>query len=157
MKKLIKLTIWCSIFFFIGRATTPTIREIRTVEVPVEIEVKAIEATPTPIPTEKELLIAEIREVFADHADDALKLLTAKECHENLSLDPKAININDDELHSRDLGLFQINEYWQGFRHQGKADQFLLDPHINIRIAWRIYEDNNYSFSQWTCGRELGI
>lgn len=92
----------------------------------------------------------EIKQVFGKYADKAFKLL---EC-ENRSLDPFAVNYNEG---STDYGIFQINDYWQGIRHKGKAEQFLFDTSINIRIAWRIFEDDGYSFKLWTCGRKLGI
>lgn len=95
----------------------------------------------------------EIREVFGTHADKALKLLTC----ENSSHNPDAKNYNNDDVQSIDYGIFQINDHWQGIRHKGKAEQFLLDPSINIRIAWRIYQDDGYSFKLWTCGRKLGL
>lgn len=90
-----------------------------------------------------------IEEVFGKHADKAFKVLSC----ENASLNPKAINTaGNTPKGSRDMGVFQINEYWQGVN--GK---FLLDPELNVRIAWKIYKDNGYSFERWTCGRKLGI
>jgi hypothetical protein len=94
-----------------------------------------------------------IKEVFGEHSDKAFKLL---EC-ENGSLNPEAVNQNYDSNKTRDLGLFQINSYWQGIRHDGKAEQFLFDPAINTQIAYRLFVDSGYSFKMWTCGRELGI
>lgn len=155
-KKFIKLLAWITVFFFIGRLTAPTIQTIRIVEVPVEIEKEIPEPSPV-LKSEQDLLKEEIKFVFGEHYADAMKLLTDPVCHENLPLDPKAIHKNNDSVKSRDLGLFQINDHWQGFDHQGKADQFLLDPHINIRIAWRLYEDAGYSFNAWSCGKVLGI
>ncbi len=110
--------------------------------------------SPTPtLPTEREEIRKEIVEVFGSHSDKALLLLSC----ENGSLNPLAINHNNDEVKSTDYGIFQINSFWQGIRHDGKAKQFLLDPHINIRIAWRLYQDDGYSFKLWTCGRKFGI
>lgn len=103
----------------------------------------------------------EIRAVFGAHYDDAMLLLrgngTVNGCRENSNLNPKSVNKNTDNVGSIDYGVFQINDYWQGFRHDGKAKQFLLDYRINIRVAWNIYQADNYSFKQWTCGREYGI
>lgn len=95
----------------------------------------------------------EIEEVFGKYSEKAFKLLKC----ENSKLDPTAFNINNDSVGSKDYGIFQINDYWQGIRHQGKAEQFLFDPSINIRIAWRIFEDSGYSFNLWTCGKRLNI
>lgn len=95
-----------------------------------------------------------IRAKFGKHSDKALLLLTGPGCAENRSLNPKATNQNPGSI---DRGVFQINDKWQGFAHQGKANQFLYDPDINIDIAWRLYEDSGYSFKLWTCGRYHGI
>lgn len=117
--------------------------------------------TPTPLPTplgkatedKKREMVELVKEVFKEYSDKALKLLNC----ENRSLDSEVVNTNKDNLHTQDFGLFQINSYWQGVRHIGKAKQFLLDPEINARIAYRIFEDDGYSFKQWTCGKKLGI
>lgn len=107
-----------------------------------EVEVKVYE---TPKTVEEK-----IKAVFGDHADKAFQLLTC----ENRSLDPRATNYNPGSI---DRGIFQINDKWQGFKHQGKADQFLYDEDININIAWRLYEDSGYNFNLWTCGKNMGI
>jgi hypothetical protein len=126
------------------------------------------EVSPTPTPEPETVIIEEIVEetdqynemknivieTFGEHSDKALKLLTC----ENRSLDPNAVNDNRTWGGvGRDLGLFQVNEFWQGIRHEGKAEQFLFDPEINVRIAWRLFEDSGYSFHMWTCGKTLGI
>lgn len=103
----------------------------------------------------------EIKLVFGSHYDKAMLLLrgngAVNSCKENSSLNPFAVNKNKDNIGSTDYGVFQINDYWQGFRHMGKAEQFLMDYKINIRVAWRIYQDDGYSFKLWTCGRANGI
>lgn len=86
----------------------------------------------------------EIRSVFGEYADEAFKIL---EC-ENRNLDPEAVNINKD---SKDLGVFQINTKWHGFLKSVNNERYLFDPAINIRIAWRIFEDSGYSFKLWSC------
>jgi len=124
----------------------------------------AVTATPSPAPTgstEHEEIVELIIDVFGEHADKAFLLLQgdgAGTCAENRHLDPDAMNDNTQWGGvGKDWGIFQINDHWQGFRHAGKAEQFLTDPELNIRIAWRIFEDNGYSFSRWTCGRVYGI
>lgn len=105
----------------------------------------------------------EIKKVFGKHYDKAMLLLKGDGkggCHENGGLDPHIEHKNRDangNVKSIDYGVFQINGYWQGFRHTGKAEQFLLDPEINIRVAWSIFEADGYSFKQWTCGKAYGI
>lgn len=92
---------------------------------------------------------AKIKEVFGVHADKAFKVLSC----ENSALNPNAVNTAGNEpAGSRDIGVFQINEYWQ--KTQGK---FLFDPEVNIRVAYIIFRDNGYSFDRWTCGRRFGI
>lgn len=118
--------------------------EVRYVEVPTEVIKHELPQS----------IQDDIRAVFGDYADDAMRVL---EC-ENKRLDPEAVNDNTTWGGvGRDHGIFQINDYWQGFRHDGKAKQFLQDPAINIRVAWRIFEDEGYSFQKWTCGRTLGL
>lgn len=114
------------------------------------VEAKEVKTTPTPTPTEAPHPIKDkIREVFGRHADKAFKLL---EC-ENSTLNPQAVNTyGNTPAGSRDIGVFQINEYWQGVNAK-----FLLDPDLNVRIAWRIYTDSDYTFRMWTCGKRLGI
>ena len=109
--------------------------------------------------TERDEIKNYIQSVFGSHTSQAMRLLTDPKCHENLNLDPKIKHENkvDGKVSSIDYGLFQINGKWQGISHEGKARQFLLDYKINTQIAWRLYEDNNYSFSAWSCGRALGI
>jgi hypothetical protein len=104
----------------------------------------------------------EIKQVFGDHYAKAMLLLKGNgkpgACSENKTLNIKALNDNTKwGGKGKDWGVFQINDKWQGITHEGKAKQFLLDPHINIRIAWRLYEDSGYSFRLWTCGRIYGI
>lgn len=119
-------------------------KDIKYIEVPTKVIKYEIPQT----------IQDDIRAVFGEYADDAMRVL---EC-ENKGLNPKAVNDNTAWGGvGRDHGIFQINDYWQGFRHGGKATQFLHDPAINIRVAWRIFEDEGYSFAKWTCGRKLGI
>lgn len=103
--------------------------------------------TPTPFienPTKDQQTISDyIKEVFGKDADRAFKLL---EC-ENRSLNPNAVNTaGNTPAGSRDIGVFQINEYWQGVN--GK---FLFNPKINVQIAYQIFKDSGYSFKMWAC------
>lgn len=155
---------WFILGFFAGSILAVTIIRAKY-EVPMvsplgepKTEVKTIEvhAIEPENPIE-----AEIREVFGEYSDKALLLLKGRgdgTCAENRTLNPKAVNDNTEWGGTgQDLGVFQINNYWQGFRHYGKSVQFLFDPSINIRVAWRIFVDEGYSFSKWTCGRYYGI
>jgi len=116
--------------------------------------------TPTPT-TQQEEIEKEIREVFGEHSEKAFLLLKGKEhgtCRENYGLNPKAINRNwvkgkPGVYSSSDYGIFQINDKWQGVTNT----KFLFDYKINIRMAWRIYEDSNYSFNLWSCGKYYKI
>jgi hypothetical protein len=91
----------------------------------------------------------EINQVFGNDAPKAFKLLSC----ENHALNPNAVNTAGNfPVGSRDIGVFQINEYWQKVNAT-----FLFNPDINIRIAYQIYKDDGSSFHMWTCGRKLGI
>lgn len=138
------------------------------------IELKALPVTPTILPTASPVpettesraeelndgqdeVVGLIEEVFGEHTDKAMLLLKGRgpgTCAENPKLDPKAVNYNRG---STDFGVFQINDHWNGFKQPSRNDDFLFDPEINVRIAWRLYEDNDYTFRLWTCGRYYGI
>lgn len=123
-------------------------------EAKVEYERDQLEEYVEEIDSEDEAMKAIVKEVFGEHYDKAMLLLTC----ENRGLNPEAIGDNSKfGNNTKDWGLFQINDYWQGFRHEGKAMQYLLDPEINARVAWRLYEDDGYSFKLWSCGKKLGI
>jgi len=94
-----------------------------------------------------------IEQVFGKDSDKAFLLLqgtSSVSCHENRGLNPSAIHINDDG--SKDVGVFQISEYWQGV-----PARFLLDYKVNVDVAHKIYVDSGYNFHLWTAGRCLGI
>jgi len=92
----------------------------------------------------------EIFNVFGkEHFDKAMIIV---DC-ENKGQDPKAVNVNSDKQKSKDFGIFQINNFWQEVGNE----KFLFDPAINIRIAWRIFENDGYQFSLWTCGKKYKI
>jgi hypothetical protein len=85
---------------------------------------------------------AYIHQVFQEHAEKALRLLRC----ENRSMNVKAVHVNNDARKSKDVGLFQINEYWQGVQ-----PKFLLNYKVNTQIAWQLYKENGYSFKLWSC------
>lgn len=90
-----------------------------------------------------------VKQTFGDDAPKAFELLSC----ENSSLNPNAVNTAGNfPPGSRDLGTFQINEYWQGVNAK-----FLTDYKINTMIAKKIYDDSGHSFKMWSCGRRLGI
>jgi hypothetical protein len=117
-------------------------------------QIDKIIATPTPKyhlieTTENEDIRNYIKEVFGEDQDKAFTLLSC----ENADLDPNIVNTAGNEpAGSRDVGVFQINEYWQEVQYK-----YLLNWKINIQIAYQIFIEDGKSFKQWTCGRSLGI
>jgi len=104
---------------------------------------------------EKTLIKEEIRTVFGQDYDRAMKLLTDPRCHENLALDPNAVNDNTTwGGKGQDIGIFQISTYWQGFDNH--SVKFLKNYKVNIRIAKQIFDESG-SFKMWTCGKYLKI
>jgi len=123
---------------------------------PVVGEIQASEALVKKFEPQNDIE-AEIYAVFGEeHFDKAMLILTSDSCHENKTLDPKAVNKNytkDGKVASIDYGIFQINDHWQGVTNAN----FLFDTDINIRMAWNIYKNSDFTFSRWTCGKKLGI
>lgn len=122
--------------------------------IPAGIESPAIQVTPAQTTEveetdENEQIREYIKEVFGSHADTAFKLLSC----ENSKLNPDAVNTAGNYPEgSRDIGVFQINEFWQ--KTQGK---FLFNWRINVQIAHQLYTENGNSFKLWTCGKNLNI
>lgn len=124
---------------------------------------RAIEPTPEPVlasEDQQKEIEAYIKTVFGKDSDKAMRLLTDRKCHENMSLDPEAVNRNwiagqKGKYSSSDHGLFQINDRWQGFNEH--SVRFLYDYKINTHIAKRIFDESGGNFSRWTCGKALGI
>lgn len=146
----------------------PLIKKAFAQNVSFKIQRKTVSPTPTAIPialptktpvSEQYTAVHnEIEAVFGKYASLAFKLLQDPQCHENGMLRPEAKNINWDKkipglIDSTDWGVFQINDHWQGVTNIA----FLTDYHINIRMAWNIFEHHNYHFDAWTCGKALGI
>jgi hypothetical protein len=95
-----------------------------------------------------------IRLTFGVYADKAMQLLTDPACHENLHLDPLAVNDNTTWGGiGRDRGIFQISDYF----HPAVSDACAFDFKCNISYAYKMFVNDNYHFTRWTCGRELGI
>ncbi len=98
--------------------------------------------------TQHDQIVNYIHEVFKEDADKAFLVLSC----ENHALNPNAVNTAKNiPVGSRDIGVFQINEYWQ--KVQGK---FLFNWKVNIEVAHQLYEENG-SFKLWSCGKRLGV
>ncbi len=113
--------------------------------------------SPTPIVVNEDVK-REIIEVFGEYSDKAFLLLQGGgkgTCVENTNLDPKAVNLNKDG--SKDLGVFQLNDNWHGFKKTVNNERYLLDSSINIRMAYRLFKESGDSFKLWTCGKAYGI
>jgi hypothetical protein len=108
--------------------------------------------TPTPaviIPQGNQDIVSYIYEVFGPDANKAFLLLSC----ENSTLNPDTVNtFGNWPPGSRDIGVFQINEYWQGVN--GK---FLFNWKVNVEIAHQLYVENGNQFNLWSCGKRLGI
>lgn len=103
--------------------------------------------TVTPTPSENDEIRAYIKEVFGTDSDKAFKLL---QC-ENASLKPDRVNTAGNFPEgSRDIGVFQINEYWQKV-----PAKFLFNWKINVQIAHQLYTENG--FKQWACAKRMGV
>ncbi|MBU4154493.1 MAG: hypothetical protein KKD63_16605 [Proteobacteria bacterium] len=99
--------------------------------------------------TEREQIDNYIQEVFGSNSDYANRIL---DC-ENHARNPKAVNTTGNTpTGSRDIGIFQINEYWQ--KTQGK---FLLNWKINVEVAHQLYVENGNSFKLWSCAKKVGV
>lgn len=95
-----------------------------------------------------------ITKVFGEYAPKAFQLLQDPKCHENLKLDPLAVNDNRTwGGKGRDRGIFQISDYY----HPAMTDEMVFDFKQNIDYAWRMFRADNFTFKRWTCGRFLSI
>ena len=108
--------------------------------------VKEVVVTPEPPRTREDAIRQEIIEVFGKDSDDAFRILSC----ENKGLRPDAVNTNTDG--SKDYGIFQINNKWQGVTNVS----FLTDWKINIHMAKRIF-DGRGNWSAWACAKKVGL
>ena len=117
---------------------------------PNKAYVKEVLVTPTPpiehATSQQDAIINEIREVFGKDSDDAFRILSC----ENKGLRPDAVNTNTDG--SKDYGIFQINNKWQGVTNVS----FLTDWKINVNMAKRIF-DGRGNWSAWACAKKVGL
>jgi len=98
---------------------------------------------------EQKDIVDYINQVFGQDADKALQLLSC----ENHRLNPSAVNTAGNfPAGSRDIGVFQINEYWQKTNAK-----YLFNWKINVLVAKQLFDENHGSFNLWTCGRKLGL
>ena len=95
--------------------------------------------------TEKEQIVAYIKQVFGDQSGNAFKILSC----ENANLNPKAINRNRNG--STDHSIFQVNSIHT--KRYGSA--FKTDWKANIDVAYKIYKASGWS--AWSCSHKLGI
>lgn len=106
--------------------------------------------------SEQDQITSYIKQVFGEDSDKALLLLSGNDkCHgENPSLNPKALHDNGG---SKDYGLFQWNDYWNGFNKTVNNERYLFDYEINTHLAYRKFINDGHSFREWTAGNCLGI
>ncbi len=108
-------------------------------------EVKELSVTPALL-SEHDQIEFYIKQVFGKDSPKAFKVLSC----ENFHLIPDAVNVNTDG--SRDYGIFQINNHWQGVSNVA----FLTDWKINVQMAYNIFRRNG-DFHLWSCGKRFGI
>lgn len=107
-------------------------------EAPVEIEP----------PTEKQVVVALIRETFPEEPDKAVAIARCES-----GLKPDAYNPTN-RNGSVDRGLFQINSI-----HDERLEELGLDPwklEDNVAFA-RILYDETGGFHHWVCARKLAM
>lgn len=127
----------------------------------VYAQTSIIAPSPTPIienpTTEQEEIIAYVKEVFGRDSDKALSLLKGTDkCHgENPSLRVDAVHVNNDS--SKDYGLFQWNDYWNGFNKPVNNARYLFDYKIATNLTYRKFINDGHSFREWTSGKCQGI
>lgn len=130
------------------------------------------EGTPTPTPTPTVIpefqgvqpqLQDQIRNAFPEFPNEMINL-GARES----SLNPEQVNENNPYVEAfggvpRDLGLFQINEHWQGplLKKLSVTPEELLDPEVNIQVARAIIDARIKKglnpFQPWVAAEGLGL
>jgi len=103
--------------------------------------------TPTPIPSD---IVGYINYKFGSDAWKALKVLSC----ENKTLNPEALN--DNTLWGgvgKDRGFWQINNVF----HPSVSDACAKDVKCSTDYAYRMYKNDNYRFTRWTCGKNLNL
>lgn len=122
-----------------ANATTPTPTPQLTIVEPV------VYPTATPTPTTKEMIIAEIVEVFGEDAPDAFNVLYC----ENRGLNPEAINHNRNG--SIDYSIFQIND----IHTKRFGNGFKTDWKENIRVARVLQKEQGWRI--WSCSERINV
>lgn len=110
-----------------------------------------IEIPPTPTPLPKNVSqhsVKVIREIFGEHADKGIKMLTT--C-ENSTLNPHAIN-KANRNGTWDVGIWQINVDPANTEEVER----LKDPVYNTQRAWAKFTSKGNTFYHWTCGYVVG-
>jgi hypothetical protein len=113
--------------------------------------VKSVEMVEKPLTFENY-----VREKFGEHADKAFLLLEGNEVcgGENKAHNPNAIN--DNTVWGGvgvDRGYWQINNVY----HPHVSDWCASDIKCSTDYAWRMFENDNYTFRRWTAGKCLSI
>lgn len=113
-------------------------------------------ASPTPRMFSNEIE-AYIYQVFNEYGDRAMLLLKGNGvCSgENPKLNPKAVYTNTKGKYkgSRDRGIFQINDLF----HPTMTDELAFNYKENIKYAYRMFKNDNYTFKRWSVGKCMGI
>ena len=92
---------------------------------------------PTPTPDHIEVRKQIVRDVFGADGEDAIKVFTCEGLRSNKCND--GLNKNG----SVDCGIAQINSV------HGVARKWLLNPEINVRIAYQLFQEQGWN--PWVC------
>lgn len=102
------------------------------------------------LPPSRGEIVNEIYAVFGKVRGQAF-IYVLRECRENSTLDPTAVNVNTNG--SKDIGVGQVNAPG-GFR-QGYNEEQLKDFRINIRVSYAIYKSQGWR--AWYGCRDRGL
>lgn len=122
-------------------ATVHTVRVYGIVKDGIAAPPPVPTATPTAAPVPQPRVAHTIQEIIASYDWPVEEALRVAWCESRLN--PGAIS------HTGDYGVFQVNARWHSWRL--RPGESLLDPEVNVRIAYEIWRDWGRSWRAWVC------